>query len=128
MKKKQDIMNKIKKVVKAHRGAIPFAFLFGSFAEGKQTSLSDIDIAVYFHGIAEEEKLEIEQNISLLFDEPVHLLRLEDENVSPQVRLNAVGGAAIIPPDIDMLNDFILSIIHRAYEHQYLMERLERAA
>ncbi len=121
-------MNKIKKVVKAHRGAIPFAFLFGSFAEGKQTSLSDIDIAVYFHGIAEEEKLEIEQNISLLFDEPVHLLRLEDENVSPQVRLNAVGGAAIIPPDIDMLNDFILSIIHRAYEHQYLMERLERAA
>jgi len=128
LKKKQDIMNKIKKVVKGHPGAIPFAFLFGSFAEGKQTSLSDIDIAVYFHGIIEEEKLEIEQKISLLFDEPVHLLRLEDDDISPQVRLNAVSGAAIIPPDIDLLNDFILSIIHRAYEYQYLLERLERAA
>ncbi len=128
MKKKQDIMNKIKKVVKAYPGAIPFAFLFGSFAEGKQTSLSDIDIAVYFHGIIEEEKLEIEQKISLLFDEPVHLLRLEDDDISPQVRLKAVSGAAIVPPDIDMLNDFILSIIHRAYEYQYLLERLERAA
>jgi len=62
------------------------------------------------------------------FDEPVHILRLEDDDVSPEVRLEAVSGVPITSPDIDKLNAFVLSIIHRADEHRHLLDRLKRVA
>lgn len=125
---KQEIIRRVQEVITARPDAVPFAFLFGSFANDRQTSRSDIDLAFYFQGISEEEKTEIEHKVSLLFDEAVHVLRLEDEDISPAVRLEAVSGLPIITPDIDRLNDFILSIIHQAEEHKHLMERLKRVA
>jgi len=103
-------------------------FLFGSYATETQTPRSDIDVAFYFQNASEEKKMEIEQKISLLFDEPVHILRLEDEEISPVVRLATVSGIPVIPPDIDKLNSFVLSIIHRAHECKLLMDRLKKAA
>ena len=124
----QSIIEPVRQVVAEYPHAIPFAFLFGSFAVGKQTPLSDIDLAVYFHNISDSEKTGIEQRISLLFDEPVNILRLDDDEISPLVRLEAVSGLPIIAPDIDRLNDFILSLVHEANEYRHLMARLKRAA
>lgn len=128
MKTNKGIISKVKKVIKAHSDAVVFAFLFGSFARGGQTPLSDIDLAVYFQDISEDDKIAIEQEIFLLFDEPVHILRLEDDEISQAVRLEAVFGIPIFVSDIDKLNDFVLSIIHRAHEDRYILERLKRVA
>ena len=48
----------------ANRDDIVFAYLFGSYAEGKQTHLSDIDIAVYM----KYDKQAFDQKLGILND------------------------------------------------------------
>lgn len=45
------VVNQIKKI---GGKKIKFVILYGSFVEGRQTPLSDIDIAVYYNGAKEE--------------------------------------------------------------------------
>lgn len=111
-----------------YEGKIPFAFLFGSWTKGRQTSLSDIDLAIFFRDMPESVKTKIEHQISLLFDEQVNILRLEDENISPLIKLESLKGIPITSPDSDFLNGFILSIIHKAEEMRRLLDRLRDAA
>ena len=50
---------------------IKLIILYGSFAEGKQTSLSDIDLAVYYDGTKEERfkfRMKILGNVNDKFD------------------------------------------------------------
>jgi len=50
---------------------IKLIILYGSFAEGKQTSLSDIDLAVYYNGTKEERfkfRMKILGNVNDKFD------------------------------------------------------------
>ncbi len=122
------IIADIKSLIEKYGNGIPFAFLFGSRAEGRQTPLSDIDVAVYFRDMCESEKTVIEQKVSLLFNEEVNILRLEDENISPLIKIEALKGIPIIIEDTDLLNKFILSIIHRAEELRSLLRRLRRVA
>lgn len=118
------IVSDIKSCLVKYGDKIPFAFLFGSCSEGKQTPLSDIDIAVFFNGMSETEKTRIEHQISLLFDEQVNILRLEDEYVSPLIKLEALNGIPIIINNNDFLNIFILSNIHIAEEMKRILSRL----
>jgi len=122
------IINTTRTVLENYEGKIPFAFLFGSWTKGKQTSLSDIDIAIFFRDMPESVKIKIEHQISLLFDEQVNILRLEDENISPLIKLESLKGIPITSPDSDFLNGFILSIIHKAEEMRRLLGRLRDAA
>ena len=126
-KKVTEILRKVKKHI-FNNPHIPFAFIFGSYAEGRETPLSDIDIAIYFKEISEDEKIRIEHMILSLFDEQVNILRLEDEDISPTVRLRAVDGIPIIINDEDFLNRFILSIIHKASESETLLKKFRRIA
>lgn len=128
MQTSESIIHEVGAVIAEYSHAIPFAFLFGSFARGAQTTLSDIDLAIYFHNVPEKEKAGIEQTISLLFDEPVNILRLDDDEISPLVRLEALSGEPIIAPDIDRLNDFVLSLVHEASDYRRIMDRLKRVA
>jgi predicted nucleotidyltransferase len=121
-------INNIKSCLDNYRDKIPFVFLFGSWADGKQTPLSDIDIAIFFKNMRESEKTKVEHQISLLFDEQVNILRLEDEYISPLIKLNALNGIPVIINDKDFLNRFTLSIIHKAEETRRLLNRLRRAA
>jgi predicted nucleotidyltransferase len=111
-----------------YAGNIPFAFLFGSYAKSQQISLSDIDIAIYFRGLGERTKFRIEHALSMLFDEQVNILSLEDDDTSFTVRLEAVQGIPIMVNDPDLLNRFILRIIHRAEEEKNVIGRLRRPA
>jgi len=70
------IISNIKSCLDNYGDKVPFAFLFGSFAEGKQIHLSDIDIAIFFRDMREYEKIKVKHQISLLFDEQVNILRL----------------------------------------------------
>ena len=76
----------------------------------------------------ESEKTKVEHQISLLFNEQVNVLRLEDEYISPLIKLEALNGIPVIISDKDLLNRFILSIIHIAEEHKKILNRLRRAA
>lgn len=49
-----DISNVITKIKDIGRAKIIFIVLYGSVAKGKSISLSDIDIAVYYHGDKKE--------------------------------------------------------------------------
>jgi predicted nucleotidyltransferase len=122
------IINTTRTVLENYEGKIPFAFLFGSWTKGRETSLSDIDVAIFFKDIPESVKTKIEHEISLLFDQQVNIHRLEDENISPLVKLESLKGIPITTPDNDYLNGFILSIIHKAEEMRRLLGRLRDAA
>lgn len=131
MRKNKDITEQLKKIkscIGQYKKKIPFAFLFGSWARGKQTPLSDIDMAIFFKDMRESEKIKVEHQLSLLFDEQVNVLRLEDEYISPLIKLNALNGIPVIINDEDLLNRFILSIIYIAEEHKKILNRLRRAA
>lgn len=131
MRKNKDITEQLKKIkscIGQYKKKIPFAFLFGSWAEGKQTPLSDIDIAIFFRDMRESEKTKVDHQISLLFDERVNVLRLEDEYISPLIKLEALNGIPVIINDEDFLNRFTLSIIHKAEETRRLLNRLRKVA
>lgn len=107
---------------------IPFAFLFGSYAEGKQTPFSDIDVAIFFSKMPESDKTNLEHQLSLLFDEQVNVLRFEDDDISPLIKREALGGIPVILHDEDFLARFKLSILHRAEETKRLLRRLRKVA
>ena len=68
---KKDVHLVIDKIKKIGGEKIKFIILFGSFAEGKQTPLSDIDLAVYYDGSKEERfkfRIEILGNVNNKFD------------------------------------------------------------
>lgn len=121
-------INDIKPCLEHYGKKIPFAFVFGSLAQGTQTPLSDIDIAIFFHAMSESQKLKIEHQVSMLFNEQVNILRLEDEYISPLIKLAALKGAPILITDIDLLNGFTLSILHEAEEIKKVLDRLRKAA
>lgn len=122
------IINAVRTVLEDYDSKIPFAFLFGSWTKGRQTSLSDIDVAIFFRNMPESVKTKIEHQISMRFDEQVNILRLEDENISPLVKLESLKGIPISVRDSDFLNNFVLSIIHSAEEMRRVLKRLRAAA
>ncbi len=123
--KAREVLKKARRFI-FHEKRIPFAFLFGSYAQGGETVLSDIDIAIYFNDMDEDEKIVYEHRLSLAFDEQVNVMRLEDEDTSPVIRLRAIEGIPITIKDDDFLNRFILSIIHRAFEAEIVLARIQK--
>jgi predicted nucleotidyltransferase len=123
--KSKRIINEVRRII-SYEARIPFAFLFGSCAEGRDTVLSDIDLALYFADMEEDEKTNIEHRLWMTSEEKVNILRLEDDDISPAIRLKAVEGIPILVRDQDSLNQFILSIVHRAKETELVLGRLRR--
>lgn len=71
MNKKEEIHSIVDQIKKLGGKKIKFAILYGSFAEGKQTPLSDVDIAVYYKGSKEERfrfRMQILGRVSDKFD------------------------------------------------------------
>ena len=54
MNGKNGLNNVVELIKKIGKKKIKFIILYGSYAEGKQTPLSDIDIAVYYDGSKKE--------------------------------------------------------------------------
>ena len=68
---KEDIHSVINQIKKIGGKKIKFIILYGSIAEGTQTPLSDIDIAVYYEGSKEERfkfRMEALGNVNDKFD------------------------------------------------------------
>lgn len=105
------------------RNDIAFAFLYGSQAKGKETKLSDVDIAVYFypknrHPIEFEEEIyyDNEDKISLelerLLKKEVELLVL---NRAPAtIAASALRGIPLVIHDWGLYLDFMVVITEEA--------------
>lgn len=102
------------------RDDVAFAFLYGSYARGNFTSLSDVDIAVYFypkqrHPIEFEEpdyyndkENEIWGELESLLKKNVELLVL---NRAPSIiSASAIRGIPIVIKDYGLYLDFMLII------------------
>ena len=106
-----------------NRPDVAFAFLFGSYAKGTATKLSDVDIAVYFypekrHPVEYEEEVfyngedEIWADMERILKKEVDLLVLN--RVSSSVAASAIRGVPLVISDWGLYLDFMEVVISEA--------------
>jgi len=83
---------------------IVFGYLFGSYAIGKQTQMSDIDIAVYLRDSSFNEVLQINYELSKLLKKDVDLIVLND--IKNLYLLEAILKDGKVIKDNDLRFDF----------------------
>ena len=119
------------------REDVAFSFLFGSYADGTATSLSDVDVAVYFYPkrrrpVEFEEEVyyegedEIWADLEEILGKEVDLLVL---NRAPAVVADsAIRGKPIIIKDPGLYIDFMLVVTSEAIDFREMLKRdfLER--
>ena len=122
-----------------NRKDIAFAFLFGSQARGLATSLSDVDIAVYFypeerHPVEYEEEVfyegedEIWADLERLLKKEVEVLVLN--RVSATVAASAIRGIRLSINDWGLYLDFMEVVTQEAEDFMdfIINDYTERAA
>lgn len=122
-----------------NRKDIAFAFLFGSQARGLATSLSDVDIAVYFHPakthpIEYEEEVfyegedEVWADLERVLKKEVELLVLN--RVSATVAASAIRGIRLSINDWGLYLDFMEVVTQEAEDFMdfIINDYTERAA
>lgn len=108
------------------RQDVAFAFLFGSQASGWATSLSDVDVAVYFYPkrrkpieyeepIWYEKEGEIWGDLCRLLKKEVELLVLN--RVSSSVAASAIRGIPLVINDWGLYLDFMLVVTREAEDY-----------
>lgn len=107
---------------------VEFAYLFGSFAKGRTTSLSDIDIAVFLdEKLSENERFElrlklISQMIAALRTDRVDLIVLNDSPLL--LAFNTIrDGVVIYSKDEHKRIKFETKIMSRYFDQQYYYKR-----
>lgn len=113
-----------------NRKEVAFAFLYGSQAKGRTTSLSDVDIAVYFypknrHPIELEELVyyekegEIWVELERLLKKEVELLVL---NRAPAtISASAIRGTPIVVKDWGLYLDFMEVVTSEAIDFREML-------
>ena len=113
------------------RDEVAMAFLFGSWAKGRQRSDSDVDIAVYFRpvgGVMEwenpdahyESEGEIWSDLERMLGKNVELLVLN--RAVPTVAESALRGIPLIVRDRGLYLDFMVRITHEAMDFREWVE------
>jgi hypothetical protein len=133
----EDIIDLLKEYFKK-RDDVAFAFLYGSWAKGNATRLSDIDVAVYFYPkkrrpIEYEEEVfydgekEILTDLERLLKREVELLVL---NRAPSyISASSIRGIPIVIKDFGLYLDFMLTVtdIGDDFEELIINDYLERS-
>jgi len=119
------------------RRDIAFAFLFGSEAKGMATSLSDVDIAIYFYP-AKRHPIEYEEEVSYGGEDAIwgdleNLLKREVgllvlNRVSASVAASAIRGIPLVINDWGLYLDFMEVVTEVAEDYREMVFRdfLER--
>ncbi|MFH1896690.1 MAG: nucleotidyltransferase domain-containing protein [Candidatus Desantisbacteria bacterium] len=112
------------------RQEVAFAFLFGSQANGQATSLSDIDIAIYFYP-KHPKPIEVEMPVyydqeSKIWIELERILRKEVElvvlNRAPAtISASAIRGTTIIIKDFRLYLDFMEVVTSEAIDFREML-------
>ncbi len=99
---------------------IKFIILFGSVAEGRQTPLSDIDIAVYYEG-NKDERFKFRVTASGNLSDKVDLHIFQDLPLT--VRKEVIAGKIIFYQDYQFLFNEVLKVIKEfEFFEKYLNE------
>lgn len=110
-------------LVKHHReGKILLAVLYGSYVHGTPHGRSDIDLGLYLAALREDEEIRIIDEILMSTDRQISILRLDDEDESPFVVQEALGGMHLVEPD----NETLYRVHHRVlHESEAIRARRE---
>jgi hypothetical protein len=105
-----DVFTMLKEALLPH-DAITFVFLFGSFAAGKRTALSDIDVALFFSKtVALHQILTLREDLSELLGMEVDIVVLN--NASPVIRMQVLKtGKLVFKRDSRAYNEFFVNTI-----------------
>ena len=110
------------------------AYLFGSYAEGKTTSMSDVDIAILLEGKGQELYQAYRETMLAILDaldsERFDLLLLNDAPLNLQFQVISES-RPIYARNEDLLNDFEMTVIRkfqaaaqlRKVQEEYVKER-----
>lgn len=124
----QDIINDITAVLKTYPEVLPLAFLFGSFAAGRATAESDVDVALLCRPSPSFDRREeirsalcaaLKREVDLIFlDEASPILRMQVlEKGIPLIRDDAAY-AALFVRTVDEYDD--LKRVRRKIEERIL--------
>ena len=136
----RDLVNKMIEELKTYfdgRKDIAFSFLYGSYAIGNATKLSDVDIAIYFypekrHPLKYEDgtfyptESEIWADLERFLNKEVELLVLN--RVSASIAASAIRGIALAINDWGIYLDFMEAVTSEAidFREMFIKDFLER--
>ncbi len=129
MSRKKLVIEDIKRYF-ANREDIAFAFLFGSQATGLSTSLSDVDIAVYFYPkssspvefeepIYYEKEDKIWTDLERILKKEVELIVLN--RVPATISASAIRGIPIVIKDWGLYLDFMKLVTSSAIDFREMI-------
>lgn len=84
-------------------GKLSIAILFGSFAKGIQHCRSDIDLAIAIPLATQDIEMDIIDQILMVSERPISILRLDDLEESPIVVQESLKGVHLVDPDLNVL-------------------------
>lgn len=108
-------MEKLKKFFE-EKEKIIMAFLFGSFAKGKNWKNSDVDIAVYLKDYSENEIIKLWNELEDLLKKDVDLIILN--TCKPLIAWEALRGEKILIKDHNLYLDLLLNVSSEAIDLQ----------
>ena len=123
-----DIGKITQKIVALGKKKVRFIVLFGSYASGKQTPLSDIDIAVYYDGNKEERfKFRIKASGSLPDKVDLHVF----QDLPVLIQKEVLSGKILYYKDYQFtFNEYMKVIkefnLFEKYYNEYYQEALKR--
>ncbi len=124
---KDHISKKLSQIFRKYRKEILFAYLFGSVAEGSQTVLSDVDIAVYttsLQGFELKERLTFQSDCCrALGRDDVDVVVLNQARNLILMEEIIRNGYVILDQDPDRRIEFEVKILHQTIDF-----RLQRKA
>jgi uncharacterized protein len=127
MVKKMEIKQKILEL--DDKKKIKFIYLFGSMANGKNTPLSDIDIAIYYQGTA-KERFKFRMKVSGNLSDKIDLQIFQDLPLT--VKKEVLRGKIIYYDDYQFLFNTVMDVIKEfnqfeKYYNQYFTMLEKRA-
>jgi predicted nucleotidyltransferase len=131
VKRDNPLVDTLKRYFEGRR-EVAFCFLYGSYARGAATVLSDIDIAVYFyprqrHPLEYEEEVYYDTEEAIwadledLLGKEVELLVLN--RVSASVAASAIRGIPIVIGDWSLYLDFMAVVTQEAEDFHQMLKR-----
>lgn len=103
-------------------GKILLAYLYGSYARGRQHKRSDIDLAIYLNTTDKKEVIEIIDSILMATEKSVEILRLDDEDESPFIIQEALKGIPLVEPNMEIFYKVASRALHEAEDIRYKRE------
>jgi len=117
---KDILINELKKL-----DNVLFAYLFGSYATNGQTSMSDIDIAVYLKDTSLDSQLQLTYELSKVFSQDIDLIVLND--VKNIYLLESILNESVVVKDSEDRIDFELIKEHDILDYKAFKKYIDAA-